>query len=167
MENLTMQSPWVCYSNKIREMFKRDPEIKMTWSDETLVLKMYVANDKKAEALNEILPDHKVFGKNIVKIEIIPANDCDPDGLATYYGPTTYDRAFAGNPIFHYTKTFKDAFMGHPVTYVVFAKEVLQWYNDDLNDLFGNANMLAEDVARDILKDVDHPGTICFCTDVE
>lgn len=159
MDSLKLQSPWVSYTNKIRELFKRDREIRMTWSDETLELKMYVDNPRKAKAISKILPAVKVFDKTIVKIYIIPSNN---EHIEDTEEEITIKDAFIGNPVFSYTRSFY--LQTNPITYVVFAKEVIQYYNDDLDDLFCAKSCLAEDLARDVF--VNLPATH-FCTDIK
>ena len=33
--------------------------------------------------------------------------------------------------------------------YVIFAKEIIQFFNDDLSDIYGNANFIVADLARE------------------
>lgn len=154
---LKLQAPWITYYDKIREFFRRDNEVKVVYNDDEFTINMYVSNPRKAEALNQILPPVRRFGNIEVKVNIIAPNEVN----AT---PATIEDAFKGNPIYHFMRRFEEAYMSNPITYVVFAKEVIQYWNDDLGDLFGNANTLAEDIAKDIFVNV---GGYFFCTDVK
>lgn len=147
--SLKLQAPWITFYDKVRELFKLDDEIKISFNDETNVISMYVNNARKAEALRRILPEVKTFGNVSVCVNIVPC-DTDPVNLR-YVEKVTIEDAFEGNPLYHYCREFGDAFMSNPITYVVFAKQVIQYWNDDLGDLFGNANCLPEDLARDVL----------------
>lgn len=161
MSTLKLQSPWVTHYEKIRELFKNDKEIKLVWDDDSANLTMYIDNPNKANVLRSMIPQTKTFGNVTMTIDIIPSNSCN---FVAHTNPYI-EHAFAGNPIYHFSKTFPNAFMTNPITYVVFAKEVIQYYNDDLGDLFGNANCLAEDLARDVLE--NNVDGIFFCTDIE
>lgn len=64
--------------------------------------------------------------------------------------------------------TFRDAFKNNPIVndfvekklplsevtmpYVIFKKEVVQFYNDDLSDYYGNFNGLYSEIAKDVLN---------------
>ena len=50
----------------------------------------------------------------------------------------------------------------NPVSYVIFEKKVVQFFNDDLSDAHGNMTTLYKDVAKDVLG--EHHG-VFFCTD--
>lgn len=156
MAKLQLFPPIVSYTNAIRELFKRDPEITMQWSDETATLTMLVDNPEKASALTNYLPDIKKIGRQEVKINIIPSN-----GLAG--APVTeIDKVFAGNPIYNFSKKFPIDAFGNPIHYVVFNKEVIQYYENDLGDIYGMRSVLAEDLAREVLENTEG---IYFCTD--
>ena len=49
------------------------------------------------------------------------------------------------------------------MSFAVFAKEVVQYYNDDLTDINGLKSTLYEDIARDVF-DIDG---INYCTSKE
>lgn len=160
MEKLKMQSPWITHYEKIRELFKNDPSIKVTWDDNTATVNMYIDNPKKAEALAKYMPAKKVFGNVTMNINIIPSNGkCD----SYYWTDNPMEIIFDNNPIFHFIKSFSEIFV-NPITYVVFAKEVIQFYNDNLGDLYGNTSCLAADLARDVFENDDG---FFYCTDIE
>ena len=51
--------------------------------------------------------------------------------------------------------------MTNPITYVIFKKEVVQYYNDSLSDAHGMCSTLYQDIAKRIL---DADEGIFFCT---
>lgn len=73
-----------------------------------------------------------------------------------------YKAAFEGNAAFNYLETVEGVFT-NPISYVVFANEVVQFFNDDLNDIHGLKSTLYEDIARDVFEKKDG---MCFCTDL-
>ena len=75
MENVKMYSPWVVFANEVAELFKRDAEVHVDYSDDDLQLKVYVDNQDKYEALSRLLPQEKEFGNVTLKISVIPANN--------------------------------------------------------------------------------------------
>lgn len=50
--------------------------------------------------------------------------------------------------------------------YVVFKNCVVQFFNDNLNDIYGNISTLYQDIAREIFADAEWEG-VFYCTDVE
>lgn len=73
-----------------------------------------------------------------------------------------YKAAFAGNPIVSYIETV-DGF-GNPLNYIVFEKEVVQYFNDNLGDIHGIESTLYQDLAEEVFDEHD---SIFFCTDIE
>lgn len=135
-------SPWVNYYREVEALFKEDPEVHVVFDDETYELKLYVDNNRKAEALTALLPTEKTFGNVGVKIEVIPANN----GERTYLDLVI--DAFEGNPALEYVQDI-DTPMGK-FNYVVFKSEVVQYFNDDISDVNGNRSTLYQNIAEDV-----------------
>lgn len=156
-----LSPPWVIYANKISVLFGRDPEINIvsTLNADAPEVRLYVNNAKKAEAIKSLLPTSVNFGNVILNIYVIPANDSGDD-IAD-----TIAVAFSGNPIFKkiVRNTELSEFQG---TYVVWAKEVVQFYNDSLASCYGLYSGLPEEIAAQILQ-CGEEGLVYFCTDKE
>ena len=152
---LKLSSPWATYYKELKEMFGRDPEIKIMYDEEEIKVRFYVDNFAKAEAISNLLPDEKTFGNVTLKIAVIPSNK----ELPAVEG-TIFDKAFDGNPAYCYSVPIEGVFDNN-LTYVVFAREVVQFFNDDMSDLNGLCTTLYEDIARDLF---DVPG-MYYCTD--
>lgn len=154
MEKLRLSPPWITFVHEVEALFAQDEEVKVKYDDEFCTLKLYVDNTDKAEALSQILPEKKEFGNITVTIEVVPANlkEAPIDKL--------FEKAFSGNLALSYTTAFDSPF--GKVSYVVFEKKVIQFFNDQMDDINGNKSMLYEDAARDVF------GTelgIFYCTD--
>ena len=50
------------------------------------------------------------------------------------------------------------------ITYVIFAKKVVQYYDDSLDSAYGVKSTLYEDLARAVFQDVKG---VYFCTDIQ
>lgn len=155
-KRMKLSAPWITYYKKIEALFGKDPEIKVIFDDETVTIRLFVDNEKKAEALTSLLPAVKVFGNVTVKIMVIPADKIGAD-------INLFEAAFKGNPIFEGCVTGSD-----PVTssfnYVVFKKEVVQFFNDDLSDVNGNCSTLYQELAKEIFGE---KSGIYYCTSVQ
>ena len=155
MAKVELSPPWVTYVNEVAALFKEDPQIKMQYDESNLELTMLVDNPAKAEAIAELLPTSKTFGNVTLKIFVIPANRLRENKIEIYKA------AFEGNPIVSRIETVTDSAWTY-FNYIVFRKEVVQYYNDDLGDIDGIHSTLYQEIAKDVLEG----GTgIYFCTE--
>ena len=159
MEKLTLSSPWVLYYRLLQNFFKEDPDVEVKLNEEEGVkeIKLYVEGVKKADALTALLPATKQFGNVLTKIIVVPAN------VQSAKFQLLQD-ALEGNDAVSFFDTEYDPFTGKRTDFVVFNKEVVQYYIDDMMDLWGCKSALYEDMAREIFEGL--PG-VFFCTDVD
>ena len=154
MDKVKLSSPWEIFFSEIEELFCRDPEVDLKIDHDAKTIQLFIANSAKADALAKILPEKKAFGDIDVKIEVVPANDAD-DPISLF------ERAFFGNPVFEYA-VHEGGDGAYEATYVVFENRVVQFYCDNLADLYRNRSTLYEEIARDVFGDMP----VCFCTDM-
>ena len=154
--NLKLSPPWINYYNELVALFGDDPDIKLYFDEESYTVKMFVDSDIKADALMKLLPQEKSFGNVVVKIEIVPANSEDESFV------TLFRRAFAGNPVIDDIQTLESPIFGE-VSYVVFKNGVVQYFNDDISDLYGLRSTLYQELAKDVF-DYLNSERIYFCT---
>jgi len=155
MQNTKLSPPWLNYVNEIKALFGRDPEISILYDDNANEVKLYVEGGDKANALAIILPPEKHFGNVTLKITVVPANDGEPTSADLVAA------AFRDNPVLDDVCVVQTPF--GEMSFAVFAKEVVQYYNDDLTDINGLKSTLYEDIARDVF-DIDG---INYCTSKE
>ena len=155
-KNVKLAAPWVTYFRKIEALFGADPDVDVRLDEEKKVITLYVSGEDKADAIAQLLPFQKEFGNVTVQINVVPAN------REEYQTIDLINLAFKGNPNLSYIETV-DGIFSNKINYVVFKNEVVQYFNDNLNDIHGLTSTLYQDIAKDIFgtnKDV------CFCTDV-
>lgn len=164
MENvrLKLSPPWITFVNELKALFGDDPQIKIVHHPEDYAVNLYVDDAAKATALAGLLPDHKTFGNIILAINVLPPNGEFCENVCSATEAELFEIAFEGNPALSFVRTLDTAFLTK-WTYVVFANKVVQFFNDNLNDVYGNMTTLYENIARDIFEDPD----VCFCTDVQ
>ena len=143
-KSLKLSSPWVNYHNAVKALFGEDKDVKIKFDENNLDLKLFVSGKKKADAISKLLPTGKTFGNVTLKITVIPEN------LEAIEKPAdVFEAAFEGNPVLSDTVTISGVYE-NPVTYIVFDKRVVQYWNDNLGDPHGNRSTLYETLAEEV-----------------
>ena len=157
--------PWFTFASELKAMFGEDPDIRIEHTNE-FEIKMYVDDVDKAAALYVLMPYSRTYGNVEVTIEVIPSNKVkgEPSSIKTDDYSELFKAAFKNNPVLSYIQKVEGLFEFR-ATYIVFKNKVVQYFNDNLNDINGNTSTLYEDIARDIFSDTVEPGEF-FCTDV-
>lgn len=157
MSKVDLVAPWVDFYNEINALFAKDYEVRVDYDYDEDIIRLYVDNPAKAAALNVLLPKERIFGNVTVKIAVISANDGKLSKIQLFR------TAFDGNDAFRYTYTPDQEYGAPSVNYVVFAPEVVQYFNDDLGDAHGVKSTLYQEIAKDVFEDYDG---VYFCTDL-
>lgn len=155
MENTKLFAPWIIYFRQVEVLFEQDPDVKVSFDNDTCELNIRVNGEIKADAISKLLPTEKTFGNVTLKINVIPANEDEEDRL------TLIKRAFAGNNAVD--DIIETNVFGGDIRYVIFEKKVVQYKNDDISDFHGVCSTLYQDLAKEILGE---DKGIYFCTDI-
>ncbi len=153
-ENFKLSSPWQTFVHEVQALFEEDPSITVKYFEADNKLKLYVDDTDKAAALAKLLPEKKEFGNVTLAIEIIPPNANDLPIIQLF------EKAFVGNPALSYTASYETPF--GEVSYAVFQKKVIQFFNDQMDDINGNKSMLFQDIAKDVFGS-EHG--VFYCTE--
>ena len=154
---MKLTAPWITYYRELNELFKEDSEVRVVYYDEEKEVKLFVENAEKAEALKELLPIEVEFGEITLVITIVPANN----SIRRSPKQVSIIKAFEGNPIVTDIEIISGV-MTNDLVYIVFKKEVVQYFNDDLGDINGICSTLYQDIAKRVFKGIEG---VCFCTD--
>ena len=151
---LKQSPPWVVYVRTLEALFKEDPQVKVAFDEDGMKVKILVESKAKADALDLLLPETVDFGNVTLSVSVVPGNDSKTVA-------DVFRVAFAGNKA---VKDFvrRDGIFTNPMTYMVFKKEVVQYWVDNLGDPHGNRSTLYQCIAEEVFK--DHTGVL-FCTD--
>ena len=158
MATLNLTTPWVEYYRKVDAIFKNDPEVNILYNNDTKEIRIFVNNGAKANAIDTLLPDTVKFGNVELSITVIPSN-----GEKLEIPRSLYSVAFTGNSAVERIEIV-DGLFNHPLTYIIFKKEVVQYFNDDLGDYFGKRSTLYETLAQEIFNPQEG---VYFCTNIE
>lgn len=159
-----LSPPWYTYHRKVQALFMKDPQVHIKdlaeLSGGNYSYMILVEDKAKAEAIKAILPQQVEMGAITIHAAVLGPDE-DNAAPARKSEIELYNTAFSGNPIFE--KTLSTSYGLFAVSYCIFKKEVIQFWNDDLSDYQGNYNGLAADIARELLKSEN----ISFCTSAE
>lgn len=153
-----ISSPWNSYVHKLEAFFEGDPNVKVEYDSDNYTVKLMVNGVEKSDALTQLLPDKIIFGNITLKILVIPANNAEKSRAELFRA------ALRGNSIFDGIIDLSSSIVESPMVYVMFKKEVAQYFDDNLADPYGNNNCLYQDLAYQIF--VNKEG-ICFSTSAE
>lgn len=162
MAKINLSSPWVLYYHEVEAFFKADPEVNVVYDEKENILKLFVNNQTKADALMNLMPMQKDFGSVTLTIMVIPSNTnkltfktfakTDTIGLIT--------AALEGNDFL--SSIQETTLFTNPITYVVFKPQIIQYFTDSLGDINGLCSTLAQEIAKDIFTEIDG---VYYCTD--
>lgn len=160
--NVSISPPWCEYAEKLKALFKGDPRVSVGEIGDTQTpghkaLSIEVLTHKKFVALEKILPKKVTFGNISLEILLFDKENTTPED--NIYA--LYKDAFAGNYAVEKVIETTDA-TGLPHLYICFKPEVVQFYNDNMGDYYGNWNGLAQDIAREVFDKA--PLGVHFCT---
>ena len=159
MARLKLSPPWVIFYSEVDAMFKNDDDVMVVYDEEENEIKLYVEGEEKAGAMSELLPTEKQFGNVTLKVTVVPANGL----LLNQKVSDAYRAMFEGNSAVDYIEDVEGVF-SNDLHYVVFAKEVVQYFTDDLGDAHGVRSTLYQEIAKDIFENQDG---VYFCTNTE
>ena len=163
MGKLKLGSPWQEFGKKLNALFGKDPDItvgevyKIDDGETDYGIDIEVRSHRKAVALDRVLPKKREFGLVTLGITVFDEENANGGADAVQI----YSDVFDGNPLVEGIEEADD-FTGAHHGYVLFKPEVVQFFNDDLGDLNGNWNGLAQDIAREVFR--DECRGIHFCT---
>lgn len=162
MARLDQAPPWVTFVSELEQMFKYDAEVHIVYDNSLHEVMVYVDSARKAAALSELLPGRKTYGNVELTVNVVPANG-GAVPFAAGSRAAMFQDAFKGNEAFSFLKTVKGVFTNN-LTYVVFKNRVVQYFDDNLGDIYGQRSTLYQEIAKDIFGENEG---IFFCTDVE
>lgn len=162
MASFRKSAPWNIFHREVSELFRYDEEVHVVYDEAEYHIKLYVDNGRKAAALAALIPAKKIFGNITVLLSVFPTKDHCPMELSPP-DADVFTEAFYRNGAFSFAKTVSGIFSNN-LTYVVFRKCVVQYFNDDLGDVYGQCTTLYQEIAKHVFGETEG---VFFCTDCE
>jgi len=158
---MKLSPPWVSYHKMVLALFAEDSEVQIRniYSDDgkNYTYVVLCNTSEKAVALKTLLKTGEFGDITVTAIVYGPEENAEVAPSEEVNSELIED-AFFNNPIFVEMVSGGGPF---EVFYCVFARRVIQFWSDNLNDLWGNTSTLAENIAREVFVDV---GNVMFCT---
>ncbi|WP_082731903.1 hypothetical protein [Sporosarcina sp. HYO08] len=156
-----LSPPWVTYFNELKNSIDNDPLVSVVQliglpHDAGYLIPIIVQERKKARALATILELEKNFGNVPVYVAVIydgaVVDPLEESGLTPQRIVKVFEEAFNTNRYFEFAVVERFT-PGTEAVYPVFSKRVIQFFNDDLSDLYNNFNAVAASVFKDVLRE--------------
>ena len=152
-DQVGMSSPWVTYARKLATLLTADDtEVEYDGHDDNK--KKVIIRTKsfdKATAFMKLLPAIIIFGNVALYIKIIPANELDTVKL--------FKTIFGNSPIVDKIVTVQPDGTSNPFTYILFKKEICEYWDDNLGNPHGFMFDLYQNMAENVFED-NHDGII-------
>lgn len=159
--SMKLSPPWISYHRMVLALFGGDPEVQVrdlfTDDDTNYRYLVLCSTAKKASAIKALLKVGKFNDITITAVVYGPDENSEA-APAEKLEPQLVEDAFVGNPLFVEMVNRGGPFA---MSFCVFAREVVQYWNDNLGDLWGFTSTIAENIAREVLNDVER---VAFCT---
>ena len=151
-KEISLSAPWYTYYHELEALFGQDPDITLDFDEDELIIRLYVFKEEKAYALSQLLPAVKEFGSISVRVRVVTSNDKYESDYELLL------KAFKDNPVFE--TGIQEEMTG--MNYILFKKEVVQFYNDQFDDPHGYRSTLYKTIADDVFAGVHD---VFFSTD--
>ena len=149
-EGVGLSPPWGTYFKTLKAVFEDDPDVTLpdeyTEDGANVTIDVSIADPIKYLALSQLLRTEIDYGNVTVKVNLT----CSANKTDSEY--SLYKAAFTGN---RRVRRFFDAldFTKTKHTYMLLENELVQFFNDDLTDYQGNANLLPKDAFTAVLNE--------------
>lgn len=169
-----LSPPWYTLRNQLAYTIGKDPYVSISElipidnGDYRLDINVYY-NINKAKSLRAIIPEEYTFGNITVKTHIYDLQNKEvpverileytvKEIASIFYSALHFNKLFRGVILTKDFITSEDQNLLGQVT-VIIAKDIIQFYNDDLTDLCGNYNEVASKVFEELLI-TEYPSNI-------
>ena len=154
MANLKIEAPWYTYEKMVKALFEKDPDVTVNdliesdRPDFSYLLMITVKKHDKYLALDRVIKKTKVFGNIKVGVMLFDTENDNSESDRIELYKTIFD----GNSSVRSVEEVVD-FAGTHLGYVCFEPEVIQFHDDDISDIDGKWNGLAQDIAKEVFED--------------
>lgn len=165
MAIVNLSAPWVEHYYELCAFFRNDSEVAVVFDPDKMIVKLYVDDMRKAEALEHVIAHKLEFGNVTLNVEVVPGNDAKKFSEGSTQRDIIDDMEIwqiigRNNPAID--RIIKQIGIGGmKYTFVMCDPVVVQYFNDNTADLNGLTSTLYENIARDIFTG---KAGVFFCT---
>ncbi|WP_301170138.1 hypothetical protein [Brevibacillus nitrificans] len=167
---IRLSPPEFTYFNEIRFSIGNDPLVQVEplrqLSGGDFLITIRVQGMQKARALATLIIATKQIGNLRIQVRVVTSEGNRVQPITRALTPreiaALYQTAFRTNRLFNFAVA--RATISFTAVYPVFKARVIQFFNDDISDLFNNFNQVAAFVFRDVLRNRINQTRILFST---
>lgn len=167
---IRISPPEFTYFNEIKFSIGNDPLVQVEplrqLSGGDFLITIRVQGMQKARALATLIIATKQIGNLLIQVRVVTSEGNRVQPITRALTPreiaALYQTAFRTNRLFNFAVV--RASISFTAVYPVFKAQVIQFFNDDLSDLFNNFNQVAAFVFRDVLRNRINETPILFST---
>lgn len=165
MAIVNLSAPWVEHYHELLAFFRHDNEVSVVFDADKMIVKLYVDDVRKAEALEHVIAHELEFGNVTLNVEVVPVNDAKEFSKGSTQRDIIDDMEIwqiiaRNNPAID--RIIKQIGIGGmKYTFVMCDPVVVQYFNDNTSDINGLTSTLYENIARDIFTG---KAGVFFCT---
>ena len=155
---VALSAPWYTFANTIKTLFAPDPSVYVNYGEEKdgiFTVAITAESNKKLSAIQRLIGTERVMGNITVVIEYSLKDDT--------LKAEDFEEALKDTGYFYRAVTTTNPIMGD-LTYVITTKDIIQFYNDNIEDYCGNINIIVADAVKDILNGDNVPRSLYICT---
>ncbi|MFJ9498166.1 hypothetical protein [Brevibacillus centrosporus] len=167
---IRLSPPEFTYFNEIKFSIGNDPLVQVEplrqLAGGDFLITIRVQGLQKARALATLIVQTKQIGNLRIQVRVVTSEGNRVQPITRALSPreiaALYQIAFRTNRLFNFAVS--RASLSFTAVYPVFKAQVIQFFNDDISDLFNNFNQVAAFVFRDVLRNRINQTPILFST---
>lgn len=165
MAIVNLSAPWFEHYHELLAFFRHDNEVSVVFDADKMIVKLYVDDVRKAEALEHVIAHELEFGNVTLNVEVVPGNDAKEFSKGSTQRDIIDDMEIwqiiaRNNPAID--RIIKQIGIGGmKYTFVMCDPVVVQYFNDNTSDINGLTSTLYENIASDIFTG---KAGVFFCT---
>ena len=156
---VNLEAPWYRFGKILGKLFEKDSEVSITADEEKDgIYNIYISSDNAAKlaCMKKLFGEERVMGNITVKLNY-------KDTSKNIINGEDFKVAFADTEMLVVVEEAMTP-IGQEFTYPIMVKDIIQFYDDDITDIYGNANLTVRDAVLEVLDTDRKPANLCVST---
>lgn len=157
--SLKIEAPWYRFYKILVSLFANDASINIKCSDvsnEIFAINFTSVDTRKLAAIRKVIGEERQMGNT--RVLITYSDEASPLSLDEFVA------AFKDTGYLVDAKTAETP-TGDPIFFPIMKKDIIQFYNDNLNDYYGNLSLTVTDAVKEVMDADNVPANFFVSTD--